>query len=334
MTRLDVVCIGDTATDVFIRLRDERVAVRKEGGHSVLVLPYGEKVPFEHAQTVAAGGNAANAAVAMALLGCSVALATHVGDDAGGREILAALAADGVDTRFVSVDTGAITNRNFVLWHGADRTILVHHESYDYHWPKLRGDDVPRWTYLSSVGSAAGGAYYDSLADWLLRHPEVHFAFQPGTLQIADGIRRLGPLYRRADLLICNREEAAELCGTESSEIGSLLSGLRSLGPSTVVITDGPAGAWADERGLRRLAVPALPDATPPVDRTGAGDAFAATVVAGLVHGLDLRHALEWAPVNAQSVVHAVGSQEGLLNRKGIEAALAERPPGWGVREL
>ncbi len=341
MQPLEVISVGDVSKDVFLRLLDERVEVREEPSGRVLVLPYGEKVPFEGAHSTGAGGNAANAAVGFARLGLSVALVTHVGDDATGGEVIAALSHEGVDTRFVRVDAGAATNCNYVLWHGADRTILVHHERYDYHWPHLRPGEVPRWLYLSSVGTAAF-EYYEQLADWLGTRREVRFAFQPGTMQIALGVERLAHLYRRADVLVCNREEAATISGHSAAsgggspaggsteEMVALLHGLRTLGPRLAVVTDGPCGAWAFD-GHVRLFVPALPDSSPPLDRTGAGDAFASALVAGLARGLPIGEALAWAPVNARSVVHELGAQAGLLGEKELRTELDVVPDGWGV---
>jgi sugar/nucleoside kinase (ribokinase family) len=54
-----------------------------------------------------------------------------------------------------------------------------------------------------------------------------------------------------------------------------------------VVITDGPAGAFASD-GTARYCVPSYPDPAPPIERTGAGDAFTATLMAALCKGYSL----------------------------------------------
>ncbi len=318
--RLDVIAVGDVSTDVFVRLLEDRVEEHHWPCGRKLVLPFGEKIPFEHVETVEAGGNAPNAAVAFARLGLVTALAAHVGGDPTGRDILAALHREGIDTRFVRIDPDMASNRNFVLWFRDDRTILVHHEEYDYNWPHLRPAEVPGWLYLSSVGTH-GLDYYAQLADWLDAEPSVHLAFQPGTAQIALGADRLGRLYRRAEVVVCNREEAVTIGGGSHDDVAGLLESLRRLGPSTVVITDGAAGAYALD-GEHRYRVRSCPDESPPVERTGAGDAFAATLVAALAQGCELDEALSWAPVSARSVVHAVGSHAGLLGEKELRNEL------------
>ena len=54
---------------------------------------------------------------------------------------------------------------------------------------------------------------------------------------------------------------------------------MRELGPKIVVITDGQKGAYAYD-GENMWQMPMYPDPAPPVDRTGAGDAFSSTFVA------------------------------------------------------
>jgi sugar/nucleoside kinase (ribokinase family) len=206
MPHYEVLCVGDAATDIFIRLSDAHVRTWNDQD-GWLDLPYGGKVPFDYAHKVEAGGNAANAAVGLARLGVPTALASHVGNDAIGHAMQAALHREGVDTHLVRFDAAHPSNRNFVLGYLQDRTILVHHESHDYHWPHLSPREVPAWVYLSSVGSE-GADYYHQFAKWLEGEPSVRLMFQPGTVQIAQGVEALSGVYRRAEILICNREEA------------------------------------------------------------------------------------------------------------------------------
>ncbi len=329
MADYDVLCVGDAATDVFIRLSDPQIRTWDDDRGHWMDLPYGGKVPFDYTQTVEAGGNAANAAVALSRLGVSAAIAAHMGNDQVGRDMLASLQREGVDTHLIRFDAGHPSNRNFVLWYGHDRTILVHHEIYDYHWAQLSLREVPRWLYLSSVGSDAPD-YYAQIVAWLTREPEVLLAFQPGTFQIAQGVTALRGLYRRSHLLVCNREEAVAIGGGNHEDMADLLEKLHRLGPEIVVVTDGMEGAYASD-GTERYRVPAFPDPVEPCERTGAGDAFAGALVAALVKGQPLRQALEWAPVNSMGVVQSIGSQSGLLHEETLLQYLKEAPKSYTV---
>ena len=150
--RFDIVFVGDVAVDQYLTLEDGSATVESGDGGRRLVLPFGAKVSCEVTATVAAGGNSSNAAVAAARLGLRTALAAYVGDDPLGRSAVSALRAEGVDTSLMRLDPHVPTNRNFVLRVGHERTILVHHEQHECHWPHLRPSEVPSWLYLSSVG--------------------------------------------------------------------------------------------------------------------------------------------------------------------------------------
>jgi len=331
--RFDILFVGDAAADLYLTLSEDAVIVEPGLESRRLVLPFGAKLACEVTAAVAAGGNSANAAVACARLRHRTALVAYVGDDIPGREAVLALQSEGVDASLVHLDPTVPTNRNFVLRVGHERTILVHHEQHECHWPHLEPSEVPSWLYLSSVGRDAH-EYEDQIVDWLEATPEVALAFEPGTLQIARGAGSLNRLFRRSAVVVCNREEAALLTGEHpGSDPDVLLDRMLALGPERVVITDGSAGAYGTD-GTAHLVVPVFPDDGPVVDRTGAGDAFAATLVAGLASGLPLEGAMARAPVNSMRVVQQVGSQAGLLDDETLEALLAAAPDGYGVRRL
>jgi ribokinase len=325
MSQIDVISIGDIVTDAFIKLQDDQAwTYIDEHGKNVLAMPFGTKVPFESAEVVTAVGNASNAAVSFARLGLNCAFVTNVGGDEEGRQMIHALENEKVDHRFVRVNPDKKSNYHYVLRYGAERTILIKHEEYDYHWPHFRPDEVPKWLYFSSISEHAI-PYHDQVADWLDEHPNVMLAFQPGTFQMEAGAERLKRLYERSQVLILNREEAVVVGGGNHDDIHDLINKLHELGPKIVVLTDGPNGAYASD-GENRFKMPLYPDPADPVDRTGAGDSFASTFVAALVKGEDLEGALQWAPINSMSVVQKIGAQAGLVTEKELQEYLRKAP--------
>ena len=321
---LDVLSIGDVVTDAFIKLLDDQAKVEKTDDELRLSMVYGAKVPFDHAEVVPAVGNCGNAAAAFAKLGLRSGLVSNIGADNWGREILGALHTAKVDTRFVHINPGKKSNYHYVLWYKEDRTILIKHEEYNYHWPHFRVIDIPKWVYFSSISKNAM-EYHDEIAAWLEGNPPIKLAFQPGTFQIDAGTNRLKKIYQRAEVLAVNRDEAAEIAKTDRDNIHKLLDELHNLGPKVVVISDGHAGAYASD-GTTHWKMPIYPDPKPPYERTGAGDAFTSTFVAALAHGADIETALLWAPINAMSVVQKVGAQAGLLDERGIDHYLRQAP--------
>lgn len=323
----DVMCIGDVVTDDFIRLLDsEAWTYTDEHDRKVLAMEFGTKLPFDHREVVSGVGNAGNAAVSFSRLGLDTTFVTNVGADKYGHDIIKALGKDGVGTEFVRVNPGKISNYHFVLWYKEERTILIKHEEYNYHWPHFRPNEIPRWVYFSSISEHAI-PYHDDVADWLEENPDVKLAFQPGTFQMEAGTERLKRIYQRSEVLLLNREEAALVGGGNHDDMHDLIDHLHALGPKIVVVTDGPAGAYASD-GQVRLKMPIYPDIAPPYERTGAGDAFSSTFVAALAKGNTIEGALQWGPINSMNVVQKVGGQAGLLTEHQLEEYL-KKAPDW-----
>jgi ribokinase len=322
--QLNVVSIGDIVTDAFIKLFDDQAVTYQNDEGKWLAMKFGTKIPFDHAEVIEAVGNASNASVAFAKLGLNGALVTNVGGDDHGKDMIMALGKNKVDTRFVRINPDKASNYHYVLWYKEERTILVKHEEYNYHWPHFTPDEIPKWVYFTSISQRAID-YHDQVSDWLDANPSIKLAFQPGTFQMQAGVERLKRIYQRTEVLILNREEAVTVSGGNYDDINDLINKLHDLGPKIVVITDGPAGAYASD-GTQRLKMPPYPDPAPPLERTGAGDAFASTFVAALIKGNTIEGALQWAPINSMNVVQNVGAQAGLLDERQISELLVNAP--------
>ncbi len=322
----DIVSVGDIVTDAFIKLFEDQAHTYDNEEGRWLAMPFGTKLPYDHVEVVEAVGNAANAAVAFARLGLNSAFVTNVGGDAHGRDMINALSKNHVDTRFVRINPEKKSNYHYVLWYKEERTILIRHEDYDYHWPHLTPNETPKWLYFSSISEHAID-YHDQVSDWLDNNESVKLAFQPGTFQMEAGVDRLKRIYARSEVLILNREEAVTVGGGNHEDVHDLIAKLHQLGPKIVVVTDGPNGAYASD-GHQAFSMPLYPDPAPPVDRTGAGDAFASTFVAALARGNSIEGALQWAPINSMNVVQKVGAQAGLLDEATINHYL-QTSPDW-----
>ncbi len=326
MSQIDVLSVGDVVTDAFVKLLDDRAQTYDTDQGAVLAMPFGTKIPFDHSEVLPAVGNSANAAVNFAKLGLESGLVSNVGGDAAGREIITTLQKADVDARFVHINPKKVSNYHYVLWYKSERTILVKHEEYKYHWPHLRPKEIPKWIYFSSI-SAKALEYHDDMVEWLNDHPEVKLAFQPGTFQMEAGIERLKHVYARAELVALNREEAVFVTGGNYDDIHDLFNRLHELGPKIVLISDGPNGSYGSD-GENRFKMPIYPDPAPPVERTGAGDAFTSTFVAAIIKGNNVEGALQWAPISSMNVVQHVGAQAGLLGEKEL-GALLQKAPEW-----
>ena len=320
----DFVAIGDIVTDAFIRIKQASVYYDDTDHEEKLCLTNGSKIPYESVTVAPAVGNSPNASVSATRLGLKTALVTNMGDDARGVEMLDKLEKNEVNTTFVKVHEGHTSNYHYVLWHKAERTILIKHEDYDYKLPDI---GTPKWIYFSSVGENSMD-YHREIAQYMEDHPSTKLAFQPGTFQIKLGYEKLNFLYSMVELFFCNVEEAQLILKTEDRNIPELCRNISKLGPKIVVITDGPKGAYAFD-GDDVWFMPIYPDPAPPFERTGAGDSFSSTFTAALALGKTVAEALQWGPINSMSVVQKIGAQAGLLTREELEQHLAERPADY-----
>ena len=107
----------------------------------------------------------------------------------------------------------------------------------------------------------------------------------------------------------------------------------KMLGPKVVVITDGPAGAYASD-GMNQYFMPPYPDPKPPVSGTGAGDAFSTGFLCALIYGLPVHEALRWAPIESMHVVQFFGAQTGLLTKSKLLAYLKKAPKNYMPKTL
>ena len=328
MEQLDFLAIGDITTDAFIELGD--AFTEEKDGQTMLCMRFGDKIAYKDVIIVPAVGNSPNAAVSAHRLGLRAGLVTNVGDDAFGKEDIAQLQSEGIDTRYVHINEGKKSNYHYVLRLGAERTILVKHYEYEYKLPNF--DLPPRFIYLSSLAESSFDFHTD-IAEYVEHHPETKLVFQPGTFQMKFGKDRLARIYSATHIFFCNKEEAERILEIQSNDILELMKRMHAIGPKIVCITDGPKGAYAYD-GVTAWKMPMYPDPAPPQNRTGAGDAFASTFTTAVALGLDIPTALAWGPINSAYVVQKVGAQKGLLSRAQLEEHLAHAPAEYKAQAI
>lgn len=326
-----ILAIGDIFTDAFIQLSEESARIDTDpDGIKRLSLPFGQKPPYDHVDIVTSVGPSPNAAISCARLGIDAMLMAWLGDDQPGKDSLRYLRSEGVDTSMMVTQPNTKSTYWYVLRYGSDRTMLVKSEPYKYEFTKPTRK--PNWVYLAHSGKDSW-PMVEGLMEYLKENEDVQLAFQPGTYHFQWGPEKMADVYKRARIVIMNREEAMQVTGRPYDSIRDLANGLHDLGPQIVVITDGPNGSYASY-DWKLVTIPNYPDPAPPVDRTGAGDAFASTIVAALALGESMDTAMTWAPINSMSVVQKIGAQAGLLTRDEIMEYLKKAPEDYKVTEV
>jgi sugar/nucleoside kinase (ribokinase family) len=266
---MTILVIGDLVTDV-LALFAAPLAVGSDTAATI---------------RVGCGGSAANTAAWLAYAGAPVSLVAVVGDDAAGTDRVAELAAAGVDCA-VRRTPDAATGTMVVLSDGAERTMLGDRganallaaadvDAAGLRLPEITHVHLSAYPLFTAAGVPAARA-------------AVELGLRRGALVSVDAssaapLRRLGAeaftdLVRGAHLLLANADEATVLAGTDGSATDQA-GRLTSRWPVAVVKRGAAGAVWADAGG-HVVSMPARQ--APLVDPTGAGDAFAAGLLAAL----------------------------------------------------
>ena len=310
----DLITIGDSTIDTFIKIHDATIECDINKKDCKICIKYGEKIPVDSISHSAAG-NALNVAMGAQKLGLNSAIYTNLGDDEHGHLIKKKLVQSKVSEDYIQVDPSKESNLSVVLTFKGERTIFVYHQTWDYSLPDL----FPcSFLYLTSTAESFTKSDLFNQVSRYVEKNKPKLIFNPGTYQLRVGVKKYPQILEKCFLLIVNREEAIKILGIGDSEINQkdLLSKLLLLGPKNVVITDGAEGSFAtDGKGFFRTGI--FPAQL--VEKTGAGDAYASGVIAGLFHRLSLAEAMIWGTINASHAIQFIGTQNGLLTKDDLE---------------
>lgn len=290
----DAITVGAATLDIFLKSKDYQLRGDE------LVLAYGGKMNVDEL-VLQSGGGATNVAVGLARLGLRAAAVIEMGTDVPAKIIIDELKAEGVHLDFMVQEPdeqtavsalliGSDGGRSVVTARGAARMLTV--------------DDIPfakiqaHWLHLSSLGNT-------ELLLAIAKHcheKRIRLSWNPGNFEIDAMVEgKLHPNEVYPDVLFVNNEEAEKI-----EKVGNDVTTLAQ----TVIITAGREGGryYTRSTGWQSFA----PAKTKVVQETGAGDAFAAGVIAAHLHDRPLPAAIEWGTINAASVIQHMGAKTGL----------------------
>lgn len=327
--RYDIVAIGNALVDVLCHKDDDFVAA--QGLKRGLMQPIAPDAAVLLHQAMGSceevcGGSAANSMAALARLGLRLAFVGQVGDDRLGRLFAADMAASGIDFPLppIATPTGrcliiispdghrtmntAIGASEYLPATAFDPGIaadaaILYVEGYMFRTPEPRAASQAA---LEAARAAGRRAAFTLSSEFCVR--EHHDAF---VALIEAGL---------IDILFANEGELAELSGRADFEAGVAWAAPRV---PLLIATRGAEGAIAVEHGRRYETAAEASGAI--VDTTGAGDLFAAGVLAGLARGRDLPTALRMGSIAAGRIITETGPRlpEGEDLARLIETRLA-----------
>ncbi len=289
-------------------------------------------VGFGRPLTPDLAGAEANVAIGLSRLGHSVEWLGRVGADAFGTEVLRTLRAEGVTVAHAVVDGDAPTGLMFLEQRTADLT-QVQYLRAGSAGSRLRPDDLwPGAIEGVSVLHVTGitPALSRSAAATVAR--AVELAAAAGVLVCLDVNHRsrlwtrddasvaLRPLLPHVTLLVAGEDELDLVAeGGEDRAVEELLAS----GVQQVALKRGPAGAslHTPQGRVDAAAVPVTA-----IDPVGAGDAFCAGLLSGVLDGLDPAGLLERAVLMGAWAVSTAGDWQGLPSRAELPGIATHRP--------
>lgn len=288
-------------------------------------------------QTTRVAGAESNVAIGLARLGHAVAWAGRVGEDSFGALILRQLRAEGVDTAHAVVDPERPTGLMFVEQRTADLT-RVEYRRAGSAGSAITVEDVrgalrtrPRVLHLTGITpalsqtarSAVASVAEEAAAAGVFVSLDVNFRSRLWSR--AQAREALAPIAARASLVVASDDELDLVAdGREEDAAASLLA----VGVQQVAVKRGPAGASVHS-GAGRADAPAVPVTA--IDPIGAGDAFSAGYLSGVLDGLEPAACLSRGVVAGAFAVSTRGDWEGAPTRADL-GLLAGHTPGATLR--
>jgi ribokinase len=253
------------------------------------------------------GGSASNTVVGLARLGVKTGIIGVVGQDKEGNELLNDLRKEGVALTGITVREGKTGTALIFIDKCGERTIYI--------LPSVNDD------YFASDYDYAKTAQFLHVCSFMsldqlnmqisfvkkLKGSKVKISFSPGDIYSNFGLDVLKPIIKSSHVVFLNKYETELLTDLDYSN-GAL--SLVAIGAQLVVVTLGKFGCF--------LATESNTYHVPPyesivADTVGAGDAFAAGFIYGLLAGEDPYTCGRYGNLLASMSISQFGSRKGLL---------------------
>lgn len=260
------------------------------------------------------GGCASNTAVVARKLGPEVSVVGKIGDDALGEFVMAALRKSGIDVSMVRVERGVTTSgtsvlvfpdgeRSFLHSIGANSKFSVSDIDFDF----LKNFSIVHVAGIFLMPGLEG----ENLKTLAMRTKNIERILSFDTAWDSTG--RWLPVIKDAlpyvDYFFTSLEEARML--SAKNDYRDMAKVFLDLGVKNVCLKMGPEGSYVTD-GRQSQFFPALK--VNAVDSTGAGDAYVAGFLTGLLKGYDLLKASLLANTVGAMSVTAIGATSGIVD--------------------
>ena len=305
-------------------------------GETMVSLRTGTPLRLGGTLSMTMAGAESNVAIGLARLGHTVRWGGRVGADELGAYILRTLRAESVAVDTVVVDAERPTGLMLAERRVADVSRVSYYRAGSAGSALSASDaaaclaDAPRVLHVTGITPALSESAAEAVTE------AIDLALRAGALVSVDVNYRsklwtpgqarlvLAELVRRAQIVIASEDELGLVAPMDEPAAAKELA---ASGVSQLVIKRGARGAtvWHDGASHHAAAI-----AVTVLDTIGAGDAFTAGYLSGVLDGLSPAEALRRGTVTGAFAVSAVGDWEGLPTRN--ELSLLDIETGATVR--
>ncbi|MHA1376764.1 MAG: carbohydrate kinase family protein [Candidatus Helarchaeota archaeon] len=266
------------------------------------------------------GGSAANFAVACAKLGLNSCFIGKIGRDVFGQKLIQDFKDENVNIEGVVYSKDIGTGVCYAAISGADRKLYAFSGAANALSPIDIKDEIIKSSKIVHLASLKNIAPLIRAAE-IAKDGPTKISLNPGALIADQGLRKIENLLSLTNIYISPQDELMKIMGNNS--LDESLKDLFNLGPTIAGITLGSKGSLIVDKN-NKIEVP--PYNVKAIDTTGAGDAFSAGFITGLLEGRSLESCGKMGNATAALKIQHLGAREGLPSREMIKEFI-QKPP-------
>jgi ribokinase len=300
MTRFDVVGFGALNVDTLLKV--DKIAGAEEES-------------FIHDYTEACGGSAANTMVGLARLGCNVGFVGKIADDHEGQLQIDCFQKEGVNTEGIihSPKGKSGVCLGFVDKKGARALYINPGVNDQIEFREIQAPYVTDTQFLH-LSSFIGEKSFRAQKKLMSFLPDsVKVSFDPGSIYAQKGLSAIEPIIQNSFVMMPNSLELQLL--TDETGIPEGAQKLIEMGVEIVAVKMGDKGCYVSN-GEEKMTL--QPYKVSAVDTTGAGDAFDAGFLYGLIHNRTLEDCGKLGNFVASRSIMKMGARDGLPTREDL----------------
>ena len=253
------------------------------------------------------GGSAANTIVGLARLGLKTGFIGKVASDHEGKLLLEDFRKEGVDVNGITISEKGRsgTVMGYIEMNG-ERALYVDPGVNDQVEFKDINLDYVAGTKFLHLSSFVGEKPFKAQKELLDQISDLKISFDPGAIYARKGLNAIKPLIKKSYAMFPNEIETKLLTRQDYAEGAKTFT---ELGAKVVAVKLGKRGCYVTDGKGSHLIEPYEVEA---VDTTGAGDAFCAGFLYGLIKQKDLYKCGKLGNFVASRCISKMGARTGL----------------------